>query len=211
MSNTPKPNESQNDALAALHGLHKSNEHDQHDDHEEHDIAPSPAESAQASGFVGMLAKEGAGSAPDAGGSSGAPIPRGRTDEIRMAREIEVAPRPAPAFTPPPTTVVRRKVAAKVPGWYHIAVPVMYTLGALLFLIGVWALGAVVYMLVHTPKDLHDIGYPWISGIMDLDTEVVTYASASKIMAGAMLVCLPVALAMAVMANIMRKRIATAK
>jgi hypothetical protein len=205
MSNAPKPDESKDDALAALHGLQNSDEHDHHDEHDdpdEHIDAPSPAESAQASGFVGMLAKEGAGGNSDAANATG-PTPPGRTDEIRMAREITVEPRTLPV----PTTAPRRvKKTAQVPDWYHIATPIGYVLGAILLVLGLWALGATLYILMKTPTSQQDITYP----LIDFNPDTETYDGLSKIAAFGLTLCLPVSYAMIWMSRTMQKRVAAA-
>jgi len=217
MSNAGKPEESKDDALAALHGLGASDEQEGQEGQEEHEEAEAleggkevrddGSANSSASGFVGMLAKQGE---PEGGLSAVPPVKRASTrDEIRMAREIQ--PGEMPVAMPIAAPAARgAKRAAQVPGWYHIAVPVMFTLGSLLILIGLWAAGALIYMALKTPASPADVGYPWISWEMDPDTEAGAFSQGSKIMAMSMLICLPVAIATGAMAAMMQKRIRAA-
>ncbi|MCL2647870.1 MAG: hypothetical protein FWD61_12795 [Phycisphaerales bacterium] len=144
----------------------------------------------------------------------------GTTDKIYMAKEIGTVPDavpPAPgsaggsqgagaAAGGAGVRTVRKGRPA--PGWYHAAVPVMYTLGALLILIGLWAIGALIFMAVKAPDELGHVAYPFLTPERAPDNEDIwIYTQGSHIMAWMMLVCLPVSLAMGMMAGIMQQQI----
>jgi len=149
---------------------------------------------------VGMLAEQGKEGVLDAGtggtiaqnGGNVAPDCR----EPHMAKEVE------------PAAVVKKVVkVVKVPGWYHAAVPVMYTLGVMLILIGLWAIGALIFMAVKAPDDMGRVGYWLLAATENMVTGEYEYTKGSYLMAGVMLVSLPVALAMGMMAGIMQQQI----
>ena len=99
-----------------------------------------------------------------------------------MAREIDPASEPMFARDPGEPRRVKRQVK-KAPGWYHGAVPVMYTLGSILILIGLWAVGALIYMAVKTPAEPGDVVYPLISWAFNPDGDGGAYTAGSKMMA----------------------------
>ena len=151
--------------------------------------------------------------APTAGGRDSATIAPG-LNAIPMAREIVLTPpepemEPAAAVEPEPTYEVaepaspeRTKPVAgppvgrgarrrrKVPGWYRSAVPVTFTVGGLLFLVGAWSLIAVICYFGNST------GFP---GVPTHEEGIL--------MPAIMLLSLPVAIALAVMGMIMSGQI----
>jgi len=159
---------------------------------------PSPA----ASGFVGMLAEQGKEGGLDASQSPPATANGGDSaDKIHIAKEIGAVP----SVVGGGVRTVRK--GRPVPNWYHAAVPVMYTLGVMLILIGLWAIGALIFMAIKAPDDMGRAGYWLLSTTEDVVTGEYTYTKGSYLMAGVMLVSLPVALAMGMMAGIMQQQI----
>ena len=217
------------DALAALHGKHEP-----HEEHHEEVAEVAEEHGASPSGFVGILAKgnppeEPAPARPVPTTPSSRPKPQPRnetepaaasprtagTEQIRMAKEIVmptaeelVEPEPAPAPAAPVKKTQQRSSGRKrkVPGWYHAAVPVMFTCSSFLLFIGFWALGAVGYIMFAAPKFREDIHYPlirWDDNVGDIGG----ISAGSKMMAWFMLISLPVAISLIVMAIIMQKQI----
>jgi hypothetical protein len=209
----PSPDRSADDTLAALHGLGSAEESEHEEGEQEEELQLHESEdredagvSSAASGFVGMLAKQGA---PDAAALTPHSSPaRPNRDEIQMAREIPLAEQDEArrAFPPAGTAPRGKKPVQAVPGWYHGAVPVMFTLGALLLLIGVWAVGGLVYMGMQKPTEAQP-GYLWIHTEPDAETDEPVYTAGSKMMATAMVVCVPVAIAMGIMGGMMQKKV----
>ena len=232
--NQEKPAHDDN-ALAALHGLGGAQEPEAEEGHEEtehEEVNSSPA----ASGFVGMLAKGNPPSDEpatngvragypqqnrptpkpmnDAGQPlSGANVRPTRTDEIRMAKEIIMPAKEGPAaeageaggaVAAPAVAVKKGTRGRKVPAWYPIAVPVMFTMCSILTMISFWALGAVIYMMTAHPDAVSR--YPLISWDEYLGDNG-GFTTGSKLMAGVMLVCLPVGIILAVMAIIMQRQV----
>jgi hypothetical protein len=222
MSNENEKEREHDDALNALHGIGGGGAPDESEaegegthaePEKEGDDAAEGTPSPAASGFVGMLAKEGAGGAAGSGLDAGAPagdkkdgaIPRkATTDQIYMAREITPT-RPFPTATGA-VGGAKRRVAKEAPGWYHAAVPVMYTLGSILLLIGFWAIGALVVMAVSKPAAGGDVWYPFLAWSADIGDEG-GFTQGSRIMAWVMVLCLPVSAALWMMARVMQKHI----
>src|SRR5277367_4329966 len=53
------------------------------------------------------------------------------------------------------------------PRWYRIVVPLLFALGGVLMVIGLWAVGAMIYMRTVTPMAAEDVKYPlleWSDG-----------------------------------------------
>ena len=145
------PSSSERDrALAALHHMAKPQPRAPLPGEE-----PAPEEASNPasgpSGFVGMLSKgQGSGDTHLA-----APAIRGEEGSTRsryglgMAREITPnAPAPGGAREQAAAVAGPRKVGAPPPrkGAYAVLLPVVVFVGLLLLFIGVWALGAVIYM-----------------------------------------------------------------
>ncbi len=235
MSKGTPPNGSHGDALAALHGLGdnekpapKNTEPLELDGEAETDTSSS----ASASGFVGMLAKGNPVSdeptptrpnAPSATGNRPTPQPQSsdnpseksprmaRTDEIRMAKEVTLPASNAPSSYPARSGArPASRGPRKIPGWYHAAVPMMYTLCSFLTLISFWAIGAVVYIygVNPNPQERPDIRYPLLMFSENGGgTDIPGYAFGSKIIALIMLAAFPVALALCAMAIVMQRQI----
>jgi hypothetical protein len=239
-SNDPAPRQ-HHDALAALQGLGSGEAHEDeagaHDNHEPvleveevAEVAEASEPSPSASGFVGMLSKT-----PQAnddlvpvrpGGPTPQPVrptpqpsseiplaaesPRAPgTEEIRMAREITL---PAGGGVARPVGRPGSRVVRKVPGWYHVAVPIMFTISSLLLLIGFWAVAAVIAIMARAES------FPLLSHAVDgegypLQDEAgrPSFSGMSKAMAFGMLIALPVALCLVAMAVTMKRHMAAAE
>ncbi len=156
-----------------------------------HGARPPESEAAvgsgSATGFVSMLAKR----QFDADVLAATPGDEAaRRDRLQMAREVapEAAPKPAAPAVP------------AVPGWYKVAFWMSLVLAVLLLGIGVWAMGALVYMLNVAPMMPQEVHYPLISW------RYGGYTGASRFMAWVMLLCVPVAGLLVVMAGMLRAR-----
>ncbi len=222
MSNNQNPADQDHpheDALAALHGMQSAESKNDHDPTAEMPSSPS------STGLVGMLSKGQLNSgAVDVGGSrSGfaAPMPRGKPqpklpgdmnqgakkpgkfDTIGVAKEVKL-PEATTQFSTAPSAASRsggkpmRKIA-KPPEWWGAAIPVMYTVSSMLLLISIWAVGACIAMMAGAKS------FP----LMEVDPDDGTFVSTSKMMAAAMLICLPVSIGIGVMAMILRGKIKT--
>ena len=156
---------------------------------------PEPAAgSGSATGFVSMLARQ---QFPESLES----VARRSKDQLRMAREIQPVPSPdAPAA---PTT-------GRVPHWYGPAAAAAATLAAVLTLIGIWAVGALIYMHQVSPLSARQVRYPFVRWSLDAGP-MGGYTPTSRMMAGAMLLCIPVAALLVLMAILLRRQIAAAK
>lgn len=96
-------------------------------------------------------------------------------------------------------------VGGPLPRWYSIAVPVLFGLGGILMVIGGWAIGAVVYMNRVTPQVAEDINYPLLRFSTDVPgSDIGGYDPQSRMVAMAMLACIPVALLMGGMVIFLR-------
>lgn len=240
MSNEKPTNDRpHDDALAALHGLGKADsaagtpapeetaEDAAYEVQETIELAEETEPAPSASGFVGMLSKtpnpqdDPSPSRPVNPSQSSRPTPQPSseahaahaaprapgTDEIRMAREI-TRPAPSPLAARPGSRPSPRR---KIPGWYHVAVPIMFTVSSLLLLIGFWAIGAVIAIIAGFD------GYPLLSHAVDSGGYAITddaghplLSSMSKAMAFTMLTALPVAISLVVMAVIMQRQVSKA-
>ena len=187
-----------------------------------------------ASGFVGMLAKRQIGEAEFHAIEGKTPaearaVPPAKYP-LQMAREVlpeqsgppaepSVEPQPTPpqaeapaddahlaeAVTVAGAALRRRTAAGKLPLRYRVFVPVMLALSAVLLAIGCWAGGAVAYMENVTPQFPEEVHYPLIAWSLDVGT-MGGYTQGSRIMAWAMLACLPVAFGLMVLAETVRRR-----
>jgi len=209
------------DALAALHGGQQDEQPKAQTPHDDEAIevqaeedhtpansgAPTPGE-ASTSGLVSMLAKnefeKNARPTPKPGSGQAAASGRvaSRTDEIKMAKEIELKP---VAPSKPASGVVgyqgQRRGGRKVPGWYHTAIPIMFTVSSLLLLISLWAVGAVIAIMAKAES------YP----LLRYDDYAGAFTRGSTVFAFVMLLCLPISLALIVSAIVMQRHIATAR
>ena len=195
MADRPKQKDGHDDALAALHGMGEPAAADPPPTNGE------PPESA--TGFVAMLAKQqpAAGTNPaeppasatnaaaaSALESSSAPIPspnrpRREMEELPMAKIID------PASLATPTPYVRPKKKPAQSEAYKLLVPLLAVIGFMLLLIGFWALAAVLGVHVPLVPSPDDTGYRSAMHFADL-----------------MLICLPISLAMLVLAFVMLTR-----
>ena len=91
---------------------------------------------------------------------------------------------------------------AGAPGWHRIAVPVSLVLALVLVVIGIWAVGAIIYMRQVSPVAAKDVHYPLIAWRFDAGP-MGGYTAASRFMSWAMLLCLPVAGMLVVMAYLL--------
>jgi len=154
--------------------------------------------SGSATGFVSMLAKR----QFDADALAATPGDEAaRRDRLHMAREVT----PPAAEPAAPAEPVATPVPAAVPGWYKVALPVALILAALLLGIGVWAIGALIYMHNVVPMVPRDVHYPLIAWRLNVGP-MGGYTAASRVMAWAMLSCVPVAVLLVVMAWMLRQR-----
>jgi hypothetical protein len=169
------------------------------------EVPPPPADviPESASGFVGMLAKgqfggEGGGEAPSAtlppgglGGAGGAAAGAGYS--LRMAREI---PPPAATVAAPRETApvaVEAPVAAAPRSGQRVAPQLAIVVACLLLPIGLWAVGAIVYMnaVLPAPVSPEDVHYPLIRWSLDVGN-LGGYTAGSRLVAWTMMLCLPV-------------------
>jgi hypothetical protein len=114
------------------------------------------------------------------------------------------APAPAPAPIPQPSAVQR-------PVRLTTGMALLALLSLLLIAVGIWALGAILYMSMVTPAvSQDDVRYP----LIHWDWLHYRYSASSRLLAGAMLLCWPVAAillgAVAIMRRAARRRITPA-
>jgi hypothetical protein len=125
-------------------------------------------------------------------------------EQLHMAREIQpTAPAPPAAPTPLPQPT-------PIPGWYRAAFPMALVLAVLLLCIGIWAVGALIYMHKVEPLSARQVHYPLIAWSLNAGPQG-GYTAASRNMAWAMLLCLPVAVMLVLMAVMLRRRIVAAR
>lgn len=236
MANNPRSDDHQAshaDALAALHGMQDAPS----EGHERNsgDASPDPTNAPSSTGLVGMLAQGQLNQpGPDMGSPGrsgfhtavpmGVPQPKtagtkgpaakrpGKFDTIGVAKEIIMPEAPqesaagvAAGVRPPPLSngpawraparPARR--IAKPPEWWKGAIPVMYTVSSLLILISFWAVGAVISMIAGFKS------FP----LLDFDAEDNAFTGGSKLMAGVMLLCLPVAISIGILAIVLGRKI----
>jgi hypothetical protein len=156
--------------------------------------------SGSATGFVSMLAKR----QFDADALAATPGDEAaRRERLHMAREVFPKSPNNPGNSPgiPETPL---------PRWYAIASPLSLVLAAVLLVIGIWAVGAIIYMHQVAPLAAKDVHYPLLAWRFDLGP-MGGYTAASRFMAWTMLLCLPVAGMLLVMAHLLRQREGTAK
>ncbi len=84
-------------------------------------------------------------------------------------------------------------------------VPVIFGLAGVLLAIGMWAVGAVMYMANVMPMEAEDVRYPLITWSIEVGT-MGGYTQTSRMMAYAMLACVPVALGLLVVAEALRRK-----
>lgn len=94
---------------------------------------------------------------------------------------------------------------AKVPSWYNAAIPIMFTLSAILLFIGLWAVGAVISIMGKMT------GFPLVRWYIDPNTAENSVQFASAFMAYSMVMCLPIAVVLVVMAIIMGQKVKQAE
>jgi len=195
------------------------------------DLSPS------ASGFVGMLAK-GSLAEPDLPGPApetalpplARPNPHAdagagseyraasSTSVIHEAREVHVpppSPPPAPR-TPTPAARAGRRMR-RAPFWYKPAIPVMFTVSSILFIIGLWACGAV--LVWYTGHDTYPVSQPPAYPLIGLEPardpatyeEIVRVTPLFKTTSLIMLLSLPVGISMSIMAVIMSRQVAASR
>jgi hypothetical protein len=111
-----------------------------------------------------------------------------------------------PGRVPHRTAPVRRTL----PRWYRVAAPLLFVLGGILMVIGLWAVGAMLYMNRITPMGPEDVKYPLLRWSDDVGTSG-GYAPESRTMALAMLVCIPLAMLMAGMVVLLRRQMRPAR
>jgi len=219
-------------ALSALQRLAKPQPRATAGDGENSPEAEDVGGPGSASGFVGMLAKRQIGEAdfhaiegkspdearavppakyplqmarevlPEKSGSQnapGAPLPEASSEEPAEEENLTQAVAAAGAAVRP------RKAAAEIPARYRMMVPLTIALAALLLAIGCWAAGAVMYMKNVTPQFAEEVHYPLIAWSLDVGN-MGGYTQGSQMMAWSMLACLPVALGLLVMAEMVRRR-----
>ena len=193
MAERPKQQDGHDDALAALHGMGEP---------AAANPAPSNGEPPEsATGFVAMLAKQtpasGATEPPASAAnaaatsaleSSSAPIPspnrpRREMEELPMAKIID------PASMAAPTPYVRPKKKPAQSEAYKLLVPLLAVIGFMLLMIGFWALAAVLGVHVPLVPSPDDRGYRSAMHFADI-----------------MLICLPISLAMLILAFVMLTR-----
>jgi hypothetical protein len=115
---------------------------------------------------------------------------------LGVAREIMPNP-PAPGGAREQAAAVaapRKPGPPRKTGPYNIQLPLVAFVAMLLFLIGIWALGAVIYMNAgEQPREPADVGYPLIHWSFS-SGEGGDWTQGSRIVAWSMLACLPLAL-----------------
>ncbi len=102
-------------------------------------------------------------------------------------------------------TARRVIVPAKLPGWTRFATPLLVVTIVMLVAIGVWALGAVIYMHNVDPIAPEDIRYPLLRWSDDVGTSG-GYSPESRIMPLAMLGAFPLAILLLLILIYLRKR-----
>ncbi len=223
----PRTPNAQDDALAALHQFASGETPDLPGNSD--NVSPS------ASGFVGMLAK-GPAADPEFAGPApptelpplARPIPHASaaadsefhpspgTGEIHEAREVRSSPPPAPR-APTPSEGRAKPRLRRPPFWYKPALPVMFTLSSILFVIGIWACGAVIVWATGpaTYASSERPSYPLMDGGMqetrqpDPNGEGYLYRVTPlfKTTSLIMLLCLPVAISLFLMAILMSRQV----
>jgi hypothetical protein len=170
------------------------------------------AGSGSATGFVGMLAKR----QFDADVLSATFADEAaRRQRLHMAREItppntsstpSATPSGTPSIPPAPTSdPLPVPAATSTPSplslWPRLTPPLSIVLAILLLIIGIWAIGALFYMSFDTPTHPRDVHYPLISWRLGAG-----YTRPSRIMAWAMLFCLPLSALLILLARMLRQR-----
>lgn len=158
--------------------------------------------SGSATGFVGMLAKRQLdGEASTAGGIEAESERRARYP-LQMAREIPAQAAPSDA---PPAPV------PSIPWWYRAAVPAAWLMAILLLAIGLWAVGALIYMHLHSAQSASpimvptDVRYPLLSWRPNAGP-LGDFTATSRMMARTMLLCVPVSFLLMLVAVMLRRR-----
>lgn len=156
--------------------------------------------SGSATGFVGTLARDAlaAGELPGPPAAEQAGPERSVRMHLPMAREIRPmrpAHPPAPAAPPPRAA----DSSARPPASSRIGAALMAVFAVVLAAIGFWAAGALIYMARIRPMSPADVHYPLLSWTYDLGA-VGDYTAATRMVAWTMLICLPVAAVMLVLA-----------
>ncbi|HUO10884.1 MAG TPA: hypothetical protein VM008_21460 [Phycisphaerae bacterium] len=98
-----------------------------------------------------------------------------------------------------------RPPAARMPAWLRFATPVLLVMALLLLTIGAWAVGAMIYMQRVTPIAPEDVQYPLLRWSDEVGTSG-GYSPESRLMAMAMLGCIPLALVMGMLALLLRRQ-----
>jgi hypothetical protein len=140
-------------------------------------------------------------------GTSSENPPAPRTPRSTPSGEIPLA-------RPTPTTLKRPMPSPpppRAPRWYRLAAPILFAIGGALMIIGLWAVGALAYMRTTTPTtpDFQS-QYPLIRWSPTVG-ENGGYTDDSKMMAMAMVACIPVAALMGAMVMVMRRQIRAAQ
>jgi hypothetical protein len=115
--------------------------------------------------------------------------------------ESPTAPEPARSSKSSTSKAPRRGPVQAVPSWWKGALPVMFTLTGLLTLIGLWAVGAIIAMAANFQN------YP----LIEFNADDGVFTSGSKMMAGAMVAALPIALIIGILALMMSRQIRRAE
>ena len=100
----------------------------------------------------------------------------------------------------------KAKPASGFPGWFRFAMPMLFVGACVLLGIGGWACGAVIYMQRVTPMAPEDVQYPLLRWSDEVGTSG-GYSPESRMMAMAMLGCIPLAVIMVVMGIMLRRQL----
>jgi len=96
------------------------------------------------------------------------------------------------------------------PRWYRVVTPLLFALGGVLMVIGLWAVGAMMYMKTVTPVAAEDVKYPLLQW-SDEAGSAGGYSHESQVIAMAMLACIPLAAVMGAIVIVLQRQIRVAK
>jgi hypothetical protein len=133
--------------------------------------------------------------------------PKDNLAELARAQATAKAPAPGGTFSTKRKLLREKEIA---PRWYRVVVPLLFALGGVLMVIGLWAAGAMMYMRTVTPTAAEDVKYPLLQW-SDEAGSAGGYSHESQVMAMTMLACIPLAMVMGAIVIVLRRQIRVAK
>jgi multisubunit Na+/H+ antiporter MnhG subunit len=118
-----------------------------------------------------------------------------RRERLQTARLVNPGRQPAGG-------IIGAAAEPASPRWHRAALLTAVGMAILLLVIGLWAVGAIIYMHNVSPLAPNDVHYPLISWNLEAGP-MGDYTSASVFIAWTMLLCLPVAAMLLAMAYLL--------